>query len=423
MRGHSRSSISGLDPYGTSLALPDEDAAAHSTIRPPAASVPVTLRNLFDFGEVENDHLRLPLFEPPPLDNIANLSLSASPSPARGRSPARFLTTPEFSDDPRTAKQSTFVFPPRTSTPRVENAVGPNEPDPQSPLDQRRERLPPLGPGIPRILPSPSPAVLDPSSETITAVEPSRVGPSYRSVRTYRNIPDLDISNSGNADAGDSPPPIVLSASSPGDGTTTRPLMQRGRSKSSAAGLSSPPSIRAAGSGSSHVNEFRFPPAASKSSSPSLELDAPSPLPTFQLPNGHIRRSPTSSHGSTTVSPAVHQTTLSLDASMLPKRLASPGGSLATPPPMMRARSATATAEPGTFAAAQSALVGAPRPGFHRLASASILDAPSRPFTRRTEERSGSPGESSFSQSLGAHVPGLRDVLKVGPILNCYGCR
>lgn len=430
VRGRSTSSLdqSELDKSLLNL-LEDETAGGQSTVRPPPiSSVPATLRNLFDYGDLPPpDPFRMPVVEMPSDDLLANPSLNVSSTPTRGRSPSsiRNLTTPEPSDDPRTAKQSAFMFPPRESTPRSKSAGG--EPDdndfPVSPLERKRERLPPLGPGIPRGL-APTPVLSDTEGKLPSILTSSKSG--YREVRSNRGVPDIEIPEPSptNASTTDSPPPIVLSASSPERTTTHRPLTNRKRSQSSAPGLSSPPV--AASSSSSRdrdlaTPDFRFPPIPASTFLGDEDASA-SPLPTFRLPHGHDRRSPTHSSISTistlSTTSSIHQTSQSLDASNLPKRLASPGGSLPTPPPVMRARSATATTEANPFATAQSSLIGnvkgpSRRPSLHRLGSASPLDLPIRPFAKSRDERSGSPAESSFGTAAGFPLPGLRDVLKV----------
>ena len=364
------------------------------------------------------------MLDMPSDDLLANPSLNVSSTPARGRSPSnsRNLTTPDPGDDPRTAKQSSFVFPPRESTPRSKSAGG--EPDdnepPASPLERKRERLPPLGPGIPRAL-APTPVLSDAEGPP-ASTKPST---NYREVRSNRGVPDIEIPEISPIDASvEHFPPIVLSASSPERATTSRPLANRKRSQSSAPGLSSPPTSATSSSSQDNglaATDFRFPPVSPRPGGIDRDASA-SPLPTFRLPHGHERRSPTHSSVSTistiSTTSSVHQTSQSLDASILPKRLASPGGSLPTPPPMVRARSATSTTEANPFAAAQSAMMNnvkgpGRRPSLNRLGSAPPLDLPIRPFAKSRDERSGSPAESSFSTSNGIPLPGLRDVLKV----------
>ncbi|PIL36069.1 transporter [Ganoderma sinense ZZ0214-1] len=429
VRGRSTSSIDTFEPDSSLLTLlEDEPAGGQSTVRPPPISnVPATLRNLFDYGDPPPpEPFRMPTFETPSDDPLlTNPSLNISTTPARGRSPSRGLATPEstHSEDLRTAKQSSFVFPPKALTPRSKSSGGEqdeNDLPPVSPVERKRERLPPLGPGIPRML---APTLTD-SDERPTIPPSNKTGPTYREKRSTSGMPDIEIPElSGVAAAADSPPPIVLSSSSPEQTTARLPLMSRKRSQSSVAGLSSSPVPSASRERNLATPDFRFPPIAPSPLSLDRDAATASPTPTFRL-HGHDRRSPTHSSVSTistiSTSSSVHQTSQSLDASIVPKRLASPGGSLPTPPPIMRARSATATTESSPFAAAQNSIINpktpSRRPSLSRLASAPALDMPLRPFAR-SQDRSGSPAESTFNPSTGMPLPGLRDVLKI-PTIN-----
>lgn len=423
VRGRSTSSLGNFEPESALLTLlEDEAAGAQATVRPPPTNVPATLRNLFDYGDPPPDSFPIPTFEMPSEELMANHSLNIASPPMRGRSPSRGLTTPEPpGDDLRTAKQSAFVFPPRSSTPRSMSR-GPDMDDtepPPSPLDRKRGRLPPLGPGIPRVA-APTPFNFNQEDSDSPFSKPIS---TYREVRSNRNVPNIEIPEVSPTDATvDSHPPIVLSTSSPERSTTNRPTASRKRSQSSTGGASAPSVSSTSRSRILATPDFRFPPISPLSSSAHDDSASSSPLPTFSLPHGHDRRSPTHSSISTistiSTTSSIHQASQSLDASILPKRLASPGGSLPTPPPIVRARSATALDPPSSFAAAQNSIIASTksalrRPSLTRLGSAGILDMPSRPFAKRGEERSGSPAESSFSMSAGIPVPGLRDVLKV----------
>ncbi|KAI0705021.1 Pkinase-domain-containing protein [Cerioporus squamosus] len=427
VRSRSTSSLDNFEPDNALLELlEDEAAGGQSTVRPPPTNVPPTLRNLFDYGDPPPpDPFQMAALEMPSDDFLANPSLNVSMTPARGRSPSssRNLLPPEPSDDPRTAKQSSFVFPPRDDTPRSKSTGGePDDEVPTSPVERKRERLPPLGPGIPRAL-APTPSL--PDGDRKATLIPGRSTPGYREVRSTRGVPNIEIPEASPVDGPeDSPPPIVLSTSSPELTTPSRPLINRKRSQSSAPGLSSPP-VSASSSTSRDrglaTPDFRFPPISPSPLSDDRDVSA-SPLPTFRLPHGHDRRSPTHSSVSTistiSTTSSIHQTSQSLDASILPKRLASPGGSLPTPPPIVRARSATATTDANPFATAQNHVLGSAkvpsrRPSLNRLGSTPTLDLPVRPFAKSRDERSGSPAESSFSTSSGIPLPGLRDVLKI----------
>ncbi|KAH9858929.1 hypothetical protein C2E23DRAFT_768667 [Lenzites betulinus] len=424
VRGRSTSSLDYLEPASALLSLlEDETAGGQSTVRPPPTNVPATLRNLFDYGELPPDSFPLPTFEMPTEELMANPSLNVASPPMRGRSPSRGLTTPEPpGDDPHTAKQSAFVFPPRSATPRSKAAPLDQEDfePPPSPLERKRERLPPLGPGIPRTA---APFSFGGDDEGPPSTPITKSVPTYREVRSTRGVPNIEIPEVSPIDATvDGGLPIVLSTSSPERSTSDRPTASRKRSQSHLAGVSSPSPPIAVRGRTLATSDFRFPPVSPLPLVPRESSTPSSPLPTFKLPHGHDRRSPTHSSVSTistiSTTSSIHQTSQSLDASILPKRLASPGGSLPTPPPMMRARSATALDPPGSFAAAQNSLIGSAkgpyrRPSLSRLGSAGVLDMPSRPYAKRGDERSGSPAESLFNHSSGITVPGLRDVLKI----------
>ncbi|KAI0663357.1 hypothetical protein C8Q70DRAFT_949240 [Cubamyces menziesii] len=418
VRGRSTSDLDSFEPDNALLTLlEDEGAGGQSTVRPPPTNVPATLRNLFDYGDLPPDTFRMPAFEMPSEELMANPSLNVASPPARGRSPSRGLTPEPTNEDPRTAKQSAFVFPPRSSTPRskVINFDQDDSEPPPSPLERKRERLPPLGPGIPRAS-APTPLKTEGDGPAGTPI--LKPVPTYREVRSNRGVPNIEIPAVSPTDATvDSQPPIVLSTSSPERSTSSKPPVGRKRSQSSTGGVSSPATSGTSRGRTLATPDFRFPPVSPLPASARDESTS-SPLPTFRLPHGHDRRSPTHSSISTistiSTTSSIHQTSQSLDASILPKRLASPGGSLPTPPPIMRARSATAVEPPHSFAAAQNSVIASAklpsrRPSLNRLGPAGILEMPIRPFAK---ERSGSPAESSFSQSS-IQLPGLRDVLKI----------
>ncbi|KAH9929542.1 Pkinase-domain-containing protein [Epithele typhae] len=424
-RRASRSNRDNLEPENPLLALLEEQAAGEqSTVRPPPISnVPPTLRSLFDYGDLPApEPFRLPAIEMPE-ELLGNPSLN---TPLRGRSPSRGLVTPEPTlEDPHTAKQSSFAFPPPSSTPRSKPAITLDDNEPlSSPTERKRERLPPLGPGIPRVL-TPTPSSLDPE---LKSGPRGRSASTYRDVRSSRGVPDIEIPlHSPLSTSTDSPPPpIILSASSPErTSTPNKPVVSRKRSQSGAPGLSSPSSASSPSTFTSRranglaTPDFRFPPSPLGGGTKS-DLEGSGPLPTIRTPHGHDRISPTHSSVSTisTVSSSsgsIHQTSQSLDASIIPKRLASPGGSLATPPPVLRTRSATATTEHNPLSNAQASLMNIRtpqrRPSLQRLVSAPPFEMPVRPFAKG--ERSNSPAESSFGTSSGIPLPGLRDVLKI----------
>ncbi|OBZ68148.1 Serine/threonine-protein kinase nak1 [Grifola frondosa] len=153
VRGRSASALDHLDSSFLSMADHDSSSSLPTVRPPPNSKVPATLRMLFEDETTLPDPFRIQAFDPSSGDFQATSSFLPSISPSRGRSPLKGPMTAESTgDDPRTAKQSNFVFPPRPSTPRSKSGVRVDHKDgdhPLSPLDSKRERLPALGPGIP----------------------------------------------------------------------------------------------------------------------------------------------------------------------------------------------------------------------------------------------------------------------------------
>ena len=106
-----------------SLSLPSslsEDISSNATIRPPPTKVPPTLRMLFeDDSELPPiNTLRFPTVDPSPPSSLLTPTLLTPQTPRSSRGRPRSPTAPTPPDDILTAKQPTFVFPPRGSTPR-----------------------------------------------------------------------------------------------------------------------------------------------------------------------------------------------------------------------------------------------------------------------------------------------------------------
>lgn len=399
----------GQPELDSSIPGADDDSSSFPTVRPPASKVPATLRMLFEDGTAgtATDPFRIP-----GLDQLQSDNLLSSLSPARGRSPFKPPAIDANAETPDTAKQSDFQLPPpRTSTPRGKSRFG------QTPRkDDGDEPFPALGPGIP-LGSSSGPA----SAPILDSGKFSKPVPSYREVRLTRGfanieIPDLSDESLFTPSADTSTPPIVLSTSSP-ERLPEFPTVSRKRSQSSAS--SSVPSPFRSISGKDRTPPpsagFRFP--AVPGSSTDGGRGAPSPLPSFDLPAGHRRRSPTHASVSTieSTSSSTHQMTYSVDTALLPKRLASPGGSLPSLPalPMIaRSRSAMASAEGADRVNEGHGAEGSglPRkPSLNRLASVAVMEdvhkSPQpKPASARTREGRGG------SITEGAQ---LKDVLKV----------
>ena len=311
--------------------------------------------------------------------------------------PRRAATTAEdgIPDDLQTAKQSNFVFPPRTATPRSkakESTIdtGFEENDrPSSPKALKRERLPPLGPGIPMgAAPILKDEMYQPPNDVFLIDE---------------ETDDMSTSD-GRMDNVTAPhllsePSMPFAPSKQLPSTFDRPVTNRKRSQSSAAETMST-ALRDRNLSSS--DDFHFP---SIPSTPGPE----SSLQSTAVDSQHLlqrRRSPThlkSVSATSTTSSGAHQVTQSLDASI--PRFTDTPGSLMAPPLITRARSATAASEsPNQIPLSRKASIS-------RLASLATTDfspmpiSPLRPFARR-DDRSSSPTD--------VHpLPGLKDVLKV----------
>lgn len=411
-----RASIDASDSTD-SLPVVLTDETPHPTIRPPTSKVPPTLRMLFEGSEDPSpgEPFKLPGFDTP----IPVLSSSLLPPPSAGPSASRArgrsrsaVSSQEPDDDVLTAKQPTFQFPPRSATPRTARKMtisdaSHSDDDNLSVMD----RHPPLGPGIPSSRSPTRPSSRSPSPLSSPVIDPQQPESPYQ---------EIEIPNLGEASTvqSDTPPPIVFSASSPVQSTSqpNRPPINRQRSKSNA--MDSPPSTRASQDWSRpSPSTFQFPPPGFGYPSTPPPLSAP-------LTRTHNRVSPTHASASTisTVSRSSHQFTHSLDASTIQRRYQSPG-SLPTPPPVLRSRSAAPFGDGNAYGVVSSSngpeavvLQSIPRkPSMTRLASLPVMETlhtPTRSFAFGRTERSG-------SVDTGPPMPGLKDVLKVNYFNSC----
>lgn len=392
------------------LSIATADDTPNATIRPPPSKVPPTLRMLFEDAGNPSEPFKFPGLDTPiPAALTPSLLPPPSGTPAfRGRGRSRSAASPiESDDDVLTAKQPTFQFPSRSATPRTARKMTLVDDfhDDDDHLSFT-ERHPPLGPGIPsgrspsrQSSRQPSPL----SSPLLVAQQPE----AESSEVVIPPLGDAPVVQKG------VPPPIVFSASSPDRTTTqaTRPPLNRGRSQSSAMDSPSFMANHDWNFSSPSPSTFQFPPPGFSQPSTPPPLTAP----VFKT---HNRVSPTHASASTisTASRTSHQFTHSLDASVVPRRYQSPG-SLPTPPPMARSRSAVPFGEPNSNGLGPSSngpeaviLQAAPRkPSMTRLPSLPIMETihtPTRQFTFGRVERSG-------SLDTGHPLPGLKDVLKV----------
>lgn len=389
-------SISGPPPETDPSAFVAEAASPNPTIRPPPSKVPSTLRMLFEDGDSSSDPFTFPGFEAPARSFSPSLLPPMGPPPGRGRSRSP-VPQVEHEDEVLTAKQPTFEFPPRTSTPRTAGKTKLAQHNTNAEGSMSRDNFPPLGPGIPagggsKINGSESPV------------------PRYREVRSERGVPDIEIPTPRLGQIArdeTSTPPIVFSASSPDQvAPRERATANRQRSKTSAA--DSFPKPHQEWSFPSTDN-FHFPPVNnSGNSSPSTALPAGSSTHRHRASPSHESVSTLASSRSS------HQFTQSLDASVLPRRMPSPG-SLPTPPAIMRSHSATPSGSPGFNGPSNGQKLMSRRPSVTRQASVAVMEMvhsqyqPPKFFGRTREDRSGSLPDA------GPPLPGLRDVLKVCP--------
>ncbi|THH28661.1 hypothetical protein EUX98_g5529 [Antrodiella citrinella] len=112
-----------------------EETSSNPTVRPPKSKVPPTLRMLFEDDSAESAQQNLELSFPhlspaPPVSGI--------PARVRGRSRS---AAPEAAEEAQTAKQPTFVFPPRGSTPRSEAKPLPQSESDSDSIDLDETRL------------------------------------------------------------------------------------------------------------------------------------------------------------------------------------------------------------------------------------------------------------------------------------------
>ncbi|KAI0085126.1 hypothetical protein BDY19DRAFT_457360 [Irpex rosettiformis] len=361
---------------------------------------------LFQNQESSNDPFNPPGLEPPPSVSSLLTMPPLLPLP-RGRTKTKSAASSQPGDQEEevlTAKQPTFEFPPRSTTPRsVLKQDGSNALDaPSNGIVPIRERPPPLGAGIPR--------------STVPLIDTEPINEVSVSIG-LQEISETDIFTPDNTNVVETPPAenaqlAILSSSpekpSPRLGT---PAMTRHRSKSSAVESFEPYSSRREWNFPS--KEFQFPP-------PGFTSDSALPTPSSGAKT-HNRISPTHASASTISSTvnssrSSHQFTQSLDASAIPRRLPSPVGLLPAPPNANRSQSATPFRDisPGfdlsSYGQLSSSNTVPKKPSMTRLASVAVMETvqtPSRSFSRNKENRSGSLSDAE------PPLPGLRDVLKI----------
>lgn len=400
-----RPSLDAQRPFADTLAAsPDE--TSQGTVRPPTSSVPRTLRMLFEDTDKPPEPFTLPGLDAP---IVPSLNPSLLPPPgvpsSKGRNRSRSAASSASPDeDVLTAKQPTFQFPPRSATPRTARKLTLTDESHDEDGFSASERHPPLGPGIP--------SGRSPSRQSSRHPSPLS-SPLLMNTSLDDEVQEVVIPPGETPPAlqKDGPPPIVFSASSPDkpNAPPTRPLLNRGRSQSSA--VDSSPGFTANRDWNfPSPSTFQFPPPGFSHPSTPPPLAAPAA-------RTHNRVSPTHASASTisTVSRSSHQFTHSLDTSVVLRR-SQVFGSLPTPPPVTRSRSAAPFGEPGSYSNPPShgpeaaMLQSIPKkPSMTRLASLPVMETiqtPTKPFMFGRPERSG-------SVDTAPPLPGLRDVLRV----------
>ncbi|KAI0342064.1 Pkinase-domain-containing protein [Trametopsis cervina] len=384
----------------------DETGTLHPTIRPQMSNVPTALRMLFQDGDSSADPFKLPGFDSS-TQTTSNPSLLPLPpllAPARGRGRSRSAassTPSDLEEEVLTAKQPTFEFPPRTSTPHKSHSTGiaSGSEGADNQKNSVRERPPPLGAGIPRSR--------GPGLDSVLILRDTRPEHGIYDSEVPFSEADQEI-----ATLTDMPPPIVLSTSSPErlSPPMARPNVTRKRSKSSIA--ESPDGFPSHHQWNFPVaKEYQFPPPGFAFDT---SLSTPSPK-----SKTHNRISPTHASASTISSTtnssrSSHQFTQSLDASVLPRRLPSPAGSMPAVLGLDRSRSVAAESSAPFSPTSDGSFIFSKtvpqKPSMTRLASVAVMETihtPTRPFSRQKEVRSGSMGDT------GPPLPGLKDVLKI----------
>jgi protein-serine/threonine kinase len=373
------------DDDGEDDALAEADRiSAQATVRPPAATLPSSLRMLFP-----DDNPAEPL-QPPVMPFAGSRNNTPSP-PGPSTAPSPFGTpfsARRFGESDESDEESTkgedFVFPRGQALFRSRLAANAS--------DTEEEGMPT---GSNKSSPMSSPPPLSAEKDVDSGPSSSTATPrnTYREVRTNRGPPDIQIPT----DLGSQrqihlqSPDSMTSPSEPESATSLHML-------------SSPPfSARSATdrerSQSNAETVTPGTPAAQRdvnlASPAAFQFPAPTkPILPLQLQKS-AKTSPTRTlHTATASSPSAHQSTYSLDTPASSRR--APMTPVTRTPSITRTRSATAIPDTTTT-----------RNPYEDLDSSPLIP-PVRPFAMK-RDRSGS--DSGGSIELG--TPGLKDVLKV----------
>ncbi|KAF9072957.1 hypothetical protein BDP27DRAFT_1319707 [Rhodocollybia butyracea] len=393
VRGRSHAPSLGEDMNSYYDGLEVEPVSAQATIRPgPATPLPSSLRHLFEDETTQQNTFRSPAFQQPFSRSTPTEPVIPLPTTALASSQVR---RPLVDDEDDLSTTRDFVFPRPARSKLSLSSLSKSEdefsPSPSSEVPDD-------------ILDEISPAT-DKSEGSSSASGTVRSTPTYRDVRSTRGPPDISIPSSSDHSL-DLPPntvpvnstsPSGLSSSSPDISTasTTRPLVTRKRSQSTAESLSSSTDGLDLNPNLASSTAFQFPAA---------------PRSVVAASSARAAGEPSSSKHPSLTSPGSHQTTYSLDTSSVSRRSAS---SIPRPTPsIMRTRSATALPEvqspPGaTFAALPSLQ--------HTNASTDALPLlpPVRPFAEPMRRNRSGSDSSSNGRTLNLGTPGLKDVLKI----------
>ena len=408
MRGRSFDA-SGL---GTPQVTLSEDHAS-ATIKQQPSKLPTSLRHLFDVDVTSApDPFRIPGFSAASKDVVSSLPGSpvAPPSPAtpvaRDRAARRALRVENSIEDGPNLSTATFAFPPRTITKATKAKVGAGS----SPSDDQINSTSP-NPVHADKLPVSSPAetTVTGSNAPVPVFVPSKLS-GRRDVRLDLGDPDSEVSSQGsgleaklttfNDDSSTADARLVPALS-------RRSPASRNRSQSTAQGL--PPTPVLEQNPQLH-SDFHFPQH-------SLPSDSNQPTPSGPGSRPRARISPTRTNASNT-QVSLHNPAHSLDARISTGHHMRPSPPSFAPPVLGRSRSATPAddiTQDSHAGQSPSGLKPQQRPSLHRLASLTVIEAPSGASPTKTTPKSmrGRSGNSAGGVGDLSGIPDLKDVLKV----------
>ncbi|KAH8828299.1 Pkinase-domain-containing protein [Flagelloscypha sp. PMI_526] len=354
----------------------DEDSF-QSTVRPPAAPLPLSLRSIFeDESAPQPEPWRIPQHP-----SSSHRDSPSGPAPVGPRKPRRQGSTDSTASltTDESVSGSPFVFPPRTRPARQPSQPKSRPPPISADEDSSTEAVIDL-----RLLSAGlSDSDRDTSTDTITPPAKKSSMSSRFKVPPNIEVPPrhsgVDIDPQKSAD--DTTPSTASTDKTP---QSARQFITRKRSQSTAESISS--ARRGWSDSGDDVNlaspaAFQFPPNGKGDQTPS---------PSQHRSQRADQHAAVKSGSPGLVSPSAHQMTYSLDQTtarrLVPPELRSP------PPPMNRTRSATALPVESHYMTPESPLI-----------------PPIKPFARVGRERSGSGSEGAATMG----TPTLKDVLKI----------